>query len=232
MANDLTNYKKKQETPDGHEKHGRERWIIPYADLVTLLLALFVILYAAADRERARIIANSISAQFSDTIPNPDSNADKGVLPGGDSLLAEKNSLQKAFDSNQALRERARMTQNEKGIVISLAEAGFFNSGDAKVRDDALPLIDSITDSLRGSHALIRIEGHTDSAPISTPIYPSNWELSSARASAVLARIISRGVEPKRLSVAGYGDTNPIADNNTQEGRALNRRVDIVILKN
>lgn len=223
---------KKKETPDEHEHYGSERWIIPYADLVTLLLALFIVLYAAADRERAAQIAKSISAQFSDTVSRPEPNVGNGVLPGGTSLLEEQTALDTTFASNQKLRERARMSQNEKGIVISLAEAGFFDSGDAKVRDDALPLIDSIADSLQNSRALIRVEGHTDSTPISTPRYPSNWELSSARASAVLAKMISRGVQPSRLSVAGYGDINPVADNNTTEGRALNRRVDIVILKN
>lgn len=226
-------YKDKREKPDEHEKHGRERWIIPYADLVTLLLALFVVLYAAADRERARAIARAISAQFSDTVPTPETaNTSNGVLPGGATLLKEKAALERAFATNQKLKESVSIKQNEKGIIVSLAEAGFFNSGDAKVREEALSVIDSISDSLKDSNALIRVEGHTDSTPISTPLYPSNWELSSARASAVLARMISRGVEPKRLSVAGYGDINPVGDNNTVEGRALNRRVDIVILNN
>src|SRR5581483_8218047 len=96
---------------------------------------------------------------------------------------------------------------------------------------DAHALIDTLADTLKGTQTLIRVEGHTDSVPIATARYPSNWELSSARASAVLAQLTRRGIAPARLSVAGYASEQPIADNSTPEGRALNRRVDLVILE-
>jgi chemotaxis protein MotB len=102
------------------------------------------------------------------------------------------------------------------------------------VREDAGELLDALADTLRESAqkaAQIRVEGHTDSTPIATARYPSNWELSSARASAVLTRLMSRGVPSSRLALAGYAGERPVADNATAEGRALNRRVDLVVLE-
>jgi chemotaxis protein MotB len=98
------------------------------------------------------------------------------------------------------------------------------------VREDARSLIEAMVDALKDSQAQLRLEGHTDSTPIATSRYPSNWELSSARASVVLAQFIARGISPARLSLAGYAGERPIASNDTLEGRALNRRVDLVIL--
>jgi chemotaxis protein MotB len=129
------------------------------------------------------------------------------------------------------LRARARLHRTERGLVVSLAEAGFFAPGDARLREDALELVDALADALAAERTLLRVEGHTDSVPIATARFPSNWELSSARASMVLSRLVARGVAPSRLSVAGYAGERPIADNSTPEGRALNRRVDLVILQ-
>jgi chemotaxis protein MotB len=99
------------------------------------------------------------------------------------------------------------------------------------VREEAGALLDELADTLRDEHTLLRIEGHTDSTPIFTARYPSNWELSSARAAAVLTRLAARGISSARLSLAGYAGERPVADNSTLEGRALNRRVDLVILQ-
>lgn len=222
-----------------HESEGatRDRWLISYADLVTLLFALFVVLYAAADRERARSVAESFAAQFGSP-KNDSTNASagsaaeggRGVLTGARTLAAEQSALERAFASNQTLGARTRMKRTERGLVVSLAEAGFFAPGEAEVRADALPLVDALADALRESNAPVRVEGHADSTPISNARYPSNWELSAARASTVLARLRARGIPTARLSVAGYADAQPVADNSTAEGRALNRRVDLVVL--
>lgn len=212
---------------------GRDRWLISYADLVTLLFALFVVLFAAADKERARSVAHSIAVQFGDTemnAPASETVGGSGLLPAADTLAAEQEAINRAFADNQALGERAKVTRTERGIVISLAEAGFFAPGEAGLRDDALALVDTLADALRDSDAPLRIEGHTDSQPISNSRYPSNWELSSARASSVLARLVARQIPTSRLAVAGYADQRSIADNSTPQGRALNRRVDLVIL--
>jgi chemotaxis protein MotB len=214
-----------------HEaSEGRDRWLISYADLVTLLFALFVVLFAAADHERARSISSSIAAEFGESSTTLNQNS--GVLPGATPLAKEEAAINRAFANNQTLGSRALVTRTGRGLVISLAEAGFFAPGEAALREDALSLVDTLADALRDSDAPLRIEGHTDSTPISSSRYPSNWELSTARAASVLAHLTARNIASARLSVAGYADERPIADNSTPEGRALNRRVDIVILSN
>ena len=114
---------------------------------------------------------------------------------------------------------------------MSLVEAGFFDTGQAEPRARALPLIDALGSILAGSPNHLRVEGHTDDRPIRTARFPSNWELSTARATWLVAYLEQQfGIEPDRLSAAGFGEHRPIARNNSPEGRARNRRVDIVLL--
>jgi chemotaxis protein MotB len=208
----------------------RDRWLLSYADLVTLLLALFVVLFASADHKRATSIAAAIAAEFSNAeVTAPP--ASTGVMPAADSLVAVRTAIERTFATNKALRDRAAMRITERGLVVSLTEAGFFAPADADMRGDALPLLDALGEALRQSDAPLRIEGHTDALPIATARFRSNWELSAARATTVLERLTARGIPPARLSVAGYADQRPIADNATAEGRAANRRVDLVVLR-
>jgi chemotaxis protein MotB len=205
----------------------QHRWLVSYADLMTLLLALFIVLYAAVDNKRAARIASAVGVQFGE---GASSVASAGVLPGGDSLVTEKRSVEKAFAENENLRNRAKVSITERGIVISLTEAGFFAPADDSLREDAISLLKALSDSLRDSPAAIRLEGHTDSLRISNNRFRSNWELSAARATSVLFRLGENGIPAERMSVAGFADSRPIADNATAEGRAANRRVDLVIL--
>jgi chemotaxis protein MotB len=210
--------------------HGEphERWLVSYADLVTLLLALFVVLYAAADAGRARAVAEAVRAQFGGGEQGP---AGSGVLPGGDSFDETEAAIARAFAERDALRQNASMRREGRGLIVSLSEAGFFAPGDATVRGaEAQAAIAALAEALAGGSAPVRVEGHTDSQPISNARYPSNWELSAARASTVLARLAASGVAPERLSIAGYAGERPVATNATPEGRALNRRVDIIVL--
>jgi len=209
----------------------RDRWLISYADLVTLLLALFIVLFASADHKRATNIASAMAAQFNqsgDPIVSP---ASTGVMPAADSLVAVRTAIERTFATNKALRDRAAIRITERGLVVSLTEAGFFAPADADIRGDAPPLLDALADALRESDAPLRVEGHTDSLPISTARYPSNWELSAARATTVLTYLAGHGIPAARLSVAGYAAGRPIANNATAEGRAQNRRVDLVVLR-
>jgi chemotaxis protein MotB len=204
--------------------------LISYADLVTLLFSLFVVLYAAADHDRARAVSEALTAQLNGAQPSrPDGG--RGVLPGAQTLEQARMMVDQTVAANGKLRAYARVTNTERGFVVSLAEAGFFAPGEAGVREDAGEMLDALADTLRDHRALLRVEGHTDSTPISTARYPSNWELSSARAAAVLARLVERGISPSRLSLAGYAGERPVAENSTTEGRALNRRVDLVVLQ-
>ncbi|HQU86761.1 MAG TPA: flagellar motor protein MotB, partial [Pyrinomonadaceae bacterium] len=150
----------------------RDRWMISYADLVTLLLALFIVLYAASDRERARAIADSFSTQAT---------GGNGVLPGGDTVKDQARLL-----DNPILSEHTKIKQTEKGLIVSLVEAGVFAPGEATINPEAEGVITALADSLKNENIPIRVEGHTDSKPISNAKYSSNWELSTARAAAVL----------------------------------------------
>ncbi|HRH46042.1 MAG TPA: OmpA family protein [Pyrinomonadaceae bacterium] len=213
--------RRKKETSIEHESHLRDRWLISYADLVTLLLALFIVMYAASDHERARQIAESFSAE---------NTGGSGILPGSDAEKDERDKFEQKLLANPVLIQKTKTRQTKVGLVVSLSEAGFFAPGEAAINAEADAVITTLAESLQNTDALIRIEGHTDSTPIYNTRYPSNWELSTARASSVLARLIERGIAPARLSAAGYAGFQPIADNSTPEGRAQNRRVDVVIL--
>lgn len=200
--------------------HARDRWLLSYADLITLLLGLFIVLYAASDRERAQMIAQSFSADGPNGV---------GILGGGNTRDNEERLIEELL-RNDLLLQKTTMTRSKDGLIVSLSEAGFFAPGDAAVSPDAADVILSIVETLRTNAGSARIEGHTDSTPISNARYPSNWELSTARAASVLSKLIEHGIEPERLSAAGYAGFRPVRDNSTPEGRAQNRRVDIVIL--
>lgn len=217
---------KRYQTSESNDSH--HRWLVSYADLMTLLLALFIVLYAATDHQRAARIAAAVGVQLGE---GNSSVSSAGVLPGADSLVSEKSNVEKAFAENETLRNRAKVNFTERGIVVSLTEAGFFAPADDTLREDAIPVINALADSLKDSTATIRLEGHTDSLPISTPRFRSNWELSAGRATSVLFRLADAGIPAERMSVAGFADSRPIADNSTPEGRATNRRVDLVIFK-
>jgi chemotaxis protein MotB len=204
-----------------NEGESRDRWLISYADLVTLLLALFIVMYAASDSERAKAVAQSFSGQ---------SAAGDGILIADDGKRAEKSSSEIKVLENSVLLQKTKMTQTERGLVISLSEAGFFAPGDATVSIQAKDVIKSLAESIQNSQIPIRVEGHTDSTPISNARYGSNWELSTTRAANVLQELVENGITPERLSASGYGGFQPIAENATPEGRSQNRRVDIVIL--
>jgi chemotaxis protein MotB len=123
------------------------------------------------------------------------------------------------------------MVQEKRGLIISLTEAGFFDPGESTLKKSGEQVVDMIAETLMTNPYHFRIEGHTDALPIHTDRFPSNWELSTARATFILSYLTTRfAFEPTRLSVAGYGEYRPIAPNNTVEGRSMNRRVDIVIL--
>lgn len=204
-----------------NEGQNHDRWLISYADLVTLLLALFIVMYGASDAERARKIAEGFSAQNA---------AGTGILPGSFSESDELAKFQRTITEIPVIMQKAKIRETKSGTVISLSEAGVFAPGDAALGPEAQALIKTLAENLASNNFLIRVEGHTDSTPISNARYSSNWELSTARAANVLQKLVENGIAPERLSAAGYGGFQPVADNSTPEGRAQNRRVDIVVL--
>lgn len=236
-----------------------ERWLVSYADFITLLFAFFVVLYASAqvDQRKAGKLAVAIQQAFQElgvfpTSNAPAANADQSAyeaLQAIDRLKRESPTLE-ANDqesTNQDLtslenelkvalaREIAThavaLHRESEGLVISLREFGFFDSGSASMRKTAMPALDRIVAILALRSCRLRIEGHTDNVPIHTGGINSNWELSTARATQLVRLMIVRyRISPERLAAAGYAQYHPIASNETPQGRAQNRRVDIVIL--
>lgn len=241
---------RKQAPPENHE-----RWLISYADFITLLFAFFVVMYASsqADRSRAAEVSASVRHAFEKPLvakilggttneKGPGNAMMKG--PGG----AERATPQKTPDGNLAdpasqlhllEEELAREIQagkmqvrlESRGLVVSLREAAFFPSGEESILPQAYPSLAKVAEAIRKLPSPVRLEGHTDSIPIHNLRFRSNWELSSHRAVATLVLFTERFSLPaNRFAVAGYADTAPLASNETEDGRSRNRRVDVVIL--
>lgn len=250
---------------------GSNRWVLSYADLVTLLLAVFMVAFIMSKPKQVggstsettpnseRVRTESVSeppAVSAAPIPLRVVNEGAGILdgerrqhnrvrpivpkPGRVSTLGaakewqELAALQRriaALDVDSEIGDSIRTRIEPRGLVVSLSELGFFDSGSAEPRTQALTYIDDVARILSTGEHQLRIEGHTDDRPIRTAQFPSNWELSTARASGLVAYLVGRfGMNPGRLSAAGYGQFRPVATNQTAAGRALNRRVDLVLL--
>lgn len=225
----------------GHANH--ERWLLTYADLITLLMAFFVILYALAvsDHQKISELENALRNAFNIT-SGAGSAALSGapnVLVGGatpvDFALVEmQKQIEKAAKDAQAEDGQAAVNtkMTERGLVVSLASSAFFDAGGAYLKPDAVKLMNKVAANLKRSNRNILVEGHTDDTPINTRQYPSNWELSTARATSVVRYFVEmHRIPPNRLSAAGYGEYKPLVANTSSYNRARNRRVDIVILR-
>ena len=212
-------------------------WLTTYSDMVTLLLAFFVLLFAFSSIDEGKF--SSVINAFQNYL---------GVLQQGQSFLESPAPLPYDYSDlgNQQLVELfQQMTEyieqtgmegvelelQERGLIVRFAEQVFFDLGQATLKPNALEILDSLADQLRDLPNPLRVEGHTDDWPIRTSTFPSNWELSVHRATNVVRYLIEEeGFDPQMLSVAGYSEYRPIRPNDTAQNRALNRRVDIVIL--
>ncbi len=239
----------------GKKKHAEhvnhERWLVSYADLLTLLFAFFVVLFASSvsDKKKATAMAAAMQSAFAQhgvfdahapTPPLEQGASNSQGMPAPLMMPLQVAPSQGGGASARAALERAikaslgkgagniSVHQGSDGIVISLQEAGFFSSGSAEVRPVMLPLLARIAKSLPDQD--FRVEGHTDNVPVHSDRFRSNWELSTARAAAIADALLNHStVAPQRISLAGYGEFRPVQSNATAEGRAANRRVDIVL---
>ena len=242
-----------------HANH--ERWLVSYADFMTLLFAFFVVMFASTqnDKNKAKDVSDSVRqalehGQFSAAIStvlgrgkhearkaplsneitpereNP--NAPKPPPPPAHppDLAQSLNTLQQGLDSD--LRSgKLQLRLDARGLIISLREKAFFASGDSAVAPDSLPMLAKIAAVVQSLPNSVRLEGHTDARPIHTSRFHSNWELSAARSIAMLELLRDRfQIPPSRMAVAGYAENSPVDTNDTEEGRAHNRRVDLVLL--
>ncbi len=259
------------------EKENSERWLLTYADLITLLMIFFVVLYSMSkvDAERFQAVAESLNKALGGgtpakiemstspvgpslfqtgtpsttttvpgkgTDPNNTSNTDPAAneetnnsgLGNTDaenmSIIGIKAKLDK-FAADNGIQTKLVSSMEERGLVVSIQETLLFESGSANIDTRAHEVLRNITTVLASAPNQIRVEGHTDNLPIHTAQFPSNWELSVIRSTNVVQILQSEGINPSRLSAAGYGEFRPIASNDNVTGQGKNRRIDLIILR-
>ena len=237
-----------------HAHH--DRWLVSYADFITLLFAFFVVLYASSrtDQRKQTQVAHSIQAAFQalglfpayaprDASPAGPTHSEPAAPVNvvlGDDLSASPQVQQDlahlqgqlaAMLAPQIHSQAVALRLGRDGLVISLRETGFYDSGSALPHPSSQGTLDRLAMRLRATPYDLRIEGHTDNVPIHTAQFASNWELSTARATELAKIFITQyGLAPGRLSAAGFAEYHPVASNDTPDGRSQNRRVDIIVL--
>jgi chemotaxis protein MotB len=226
-----------------HAEHvNHERWLVSYADFITLLFAFFVVMFAVSQVDSKKV--GRFTEAFSkavgiDVFPmNGESLLTGGKTPDETSGQAEqgvamvlddlRKTLSTMTGSNEAL-QGLQVIKLRHELVLRLPEGVFFDSGDARVKEATSHMLKILLPELEKRAVDVRIEGHTDNRPIASGRFRSNWELSTARASAVMELFLAESMPPERTSIAGYAEYRPIADNATEEGRKQNRRVDLVV---
>jgi chemotaxis protein MotB len=240
--------------PEEHPNH--ERWLVSYADFITLLFAFFVVMFATAqgDHGQAARVSESVRKALEEGQVKAmvaailgGARDDKGKSSammkgpaGAQFTVQDKPQMADLAGSLESLRSalkleiekgQIRISMEPRGLVVSLRESGFFASGDDEVYPGTYSSVEKIARAIAALPSQVRLEGHTDAVPIHNSRFRSNWDLSAARSIAMLELLVSRfNIPPQRLAVAGYADTVPAESNDTEMGRAHNRRVDIVIL--
>lgn len=245
---------KKRKKNEEHENH--ERWLVSYADFITLLFAFFVVMYATStnNEEKQKKFEDSVRENLKLTAPG--AGAGRSQNEGShqvnlNELVPELNSPITSFPKqsgpkevadyiNRSLEKKMEKSEREKmisglrhdavGVKISLAASRFFPTGSAKLKYSALKSLDQVADLIKDSDKKIIIEGHTDNTPIMGGSYESNWELASLRATSVVRYLIKyHNINPKNLAAISYADQKPVAENSSEEGRAKNRRIEVFI---
>lgn len=248
----------RKKRPEEHENH--ERWLVSYADFITLLFAFFVVMYAISsiNEGKYRVLSDSLVDAFKQT-PTSQEPLRLGKEQPHRSQSSKQNvilqpiEVRKAEQAQETKRKKqeekmkgiatdllkvmeplvkegqVRVTQSPLGVSIEINASVLFAPGQAQLEKQSIQVLTAVGQVVAGVPNAVQIEGHTDNIPISTPAYPSNWELSTARASSVVRLFIENGVSPSRLTAIGYADQRPVEPNDTNEGRGRNRRVTVMI---
>lgn len=244
--------------PPQDDLHNKERWLISYADFITLLFAFFVVMYSVSsvNEGKYKVLSETFTGVFNapqrslqpvtvggqpvraqqqqheDVIPPPVTevprNPELDAEGRTEALRTMANQLAMEFDEliNQGV---VSLETSSEWIELNLPNSMLFGSGDAEPHYDSFEVIEKIASVLRNRDNAVKVEGFTDNQPIRTSRFPSNWELSTARAAAVARMLMMEGIEPERLAAVGYGQYQPVARNDTEEGRRRNRRVVLLI---
>ena len=264
----------RKKKPEDHEN--LERWMVSYADFITLLFAFFVVMYAISsiNEGKYRVLSDALVAAFrepqkrvdpiqlgeithSSTTQSTVDIVERPRIAGMPVTIVkttgpdmQENTAEEAMDEDSRKARnivkiaeavsRALQQLVDQGLVnvrsgdqwleVEIKDSVLYPSGSARLQPEAVPILHKVAEILRPFSNPIRVEGFTDNMPIDTLMYPSNWELSGARAASVVRLFATEGIDPKRLSALGYGEFRPVATNATAEGRAQNRRVVLVVL--
>lgn len=249
--------RRRRRSPD--DLHNRERWLVSYADFITLLFAFFVVMYSVSsvNEGKYKVLSDTLEGIFNAprraehpiAKPRPKPPPRAGQIPRDQIVtpiaeaprnregIEKRRSAELKNIANQfAAKFDALMSQglvtvhtSDQWIEVSLRNSLLFGSGEADPHYDAFPVVDKIASILKDHDNAVLVEGFTDNMPISTDRFPSNWELSAARAATIVRLLSAEGVDPERMAAVGYGQFQPIARNDTPEGRRRNRRVVILI---
>jgi chemotaxis protein MotB len=224
----------------GHDGGGALRWLLTYADMITLLMAFFIMLYSMSilNMNRFKEVAVSIRSGFSGDISGQSRNGNlitinAPKLDDGAGVPWKVAQKIQNFVEQENLGKSVRMRVDERGLVISIVtDKVVFDKGQAGLSDAAKRIMEGVADALKQVPNQIRIEGHTCNLPVASAKYASNWELSTARATMVVRFFIDHcGIPASRLSAVGYADSKPLVPNTSEKNRALNRRVDVIVLR-
>lgn len=229
-----------------HENH--DRWLISYADFITLLFAFFVVMYAmsSVNESKYQIFSASLTSAFGKQIVKPDAivpASEQGLLLKS---LVDRRNAKLAQQQQEAMQDIAKkinqvmsalvkngqvsVMQTNRGVAVEINASALFNQGDATLQGGAINTLVDVAKVLEPVDLAIEVEGHTDDIPIATEQFPSNWELSSARASSVVRLFIEHGLMPKNLKAIGSAANHPVTSNDTADERAQNRRIIVTIL--
>jgi chemotaxis protein MotB len=232
-----------------HDNH--ERWLISYADFITLLFAFFVVMYSisSVNEGKYKTFSDSLSIAFSSQpnstasslTPNQQENVLKTLVDRRTARLGEQQRkiqermkllAEKLSQVMQSLieQEQVSVKQTKRGVLVDINASSLFKPGEASLQPSAVEVLRQVATVLSQETQLLEVEGHTDDLPISTKLFPSNWELSAARASSVVRMLVEHGVDAQRLSAVGMASNHPLVPNDSPENRAKNRRVSITLL--
>jgi chemotaxis protein MotB len=236
------------------QSDSHERWLVSYADFITLLFAFFVVMYAisSVSEGKYRVLSDSLVGAFQskardqsaaqpgaqpapqprslDTLPRRIGRPTETQRKQREQMRGMAQDILKVLDS-MVQEGQVKVTQTNRGISVEINASVLFAAGQAQLRTDSSRALQQVARVLASAEKTLQIEGYSDNTPIGTTQFPSNWELSAARASSVARLFIDNGVAEGRLSVIGYGPNRAVASNDTAEGRARNRRVTVMILE-
>lgn len=244
---------RREEEPDNHD-----RWLVSYADFITLLFAFFVVMYAisSVNEGKYRVLAMSLGEAFGISVPSvptvPDASNIGNPVDVAPAQPQSRRQTAAQRQYNEALRRereemttiardiqgalstlvdegKVRVTQTDRGVKVDISAATLFAPGDATLTAESGTALRAIAQRLKNDTHALQVEGHTDDVPINTAAFPSNWELSSVRASSVVRLFRDNGIPESRMAAVGRGANFPVASNQTAEGRLRNRRVEVMI---